>query len=294
MPAVRIVGLLIDIGKERLQCLRHREEDPVEQTNYAVLRQGILHLLLRDRVCLALAGGGRKLRGVSPFRVRRQDVVRVKPLLIRFLVYKHSVLWCGRPVHKLIWLIAALVEVIDAERLRHITGYRHELLGGDVAGHGENDADSRRILRAAVGGVQHGGIRRGGFVVIKESFVDAVAVQGDHGTQLHGVDLAAAAFQRTAYKTAVILCSVPLRFRHFRVFLRRLSCADGGLQPLLQSVEGYRLVDPFLRLPTVSVGYGKVSHHLNLLTLGVSPYSKRACLAAAYAFRVAPRFMSPR
>ena len=294
MPAVQIVGWLVDIGEESLQRLRHREEDPVEQTDHAVLRQRILHLLLRDRVRLALAGGGRKPCGIRPFRVRRQDGVRVEPFFICFLIYEHSVLRRGRPVHQLIRLIAALVEKVDAKRLRHVTGHRHELLGGDVAGHGENNADTRRILRAAVGGVQHGGIRRDGFVIVEEGFVDAVAVQGNHGTQLNGVDLAAAAFQRTAHKTAMILRRVPLRLGHFRIFLRRLRCADGGLQPLLQSVERYRLVDPVLRLPAVSVGYGKVSHHLNLLTLGVSPCSKRACLAAAYAFSVAPRFISPR
>ena len=193
MPAVRIVGRLIDFGEERLQRLRHREEDPVEQTDHAVLRQRILHLLLCDRVRLALAGGGRKPCGIRPFRVCRQDGVRVKPFFICFLIYEHSVLRRGRPVHQLIRLIAALVKKVDAERLRHITGNRHELLGGDVAGHGENNADTWRILRAAVGGVQHGGIRRDGFVIIEEGFVDAVAVQGDHGTQLHGVDLSAAA-----------------------------------------------------------------------------------------------------
>lgn len=66
----------------------------------------------------------------------------------------------------------------------------------------------------------------------------------------------------------------------------------GGFDAIPQAIVFDVLLDA--GLPAVSVGYGKVSHHLNLLTLGVSPYSKRACLAAAYAFRVAPWFMSPR
>ena len=54
--AVLLVRRLIYIGKERIESPRNREEDPVEQTDRALFRERVLDLLLRDLICLALAG----------------------------------------------------------------------------------------------------------------------------------------------------------------------------------------------------------------------------------------------
>lgn len=56
MIAVRLINRLIYIRKKSVQSLGNRIKCPVEQTDHTFLFKRILHLLLRDSICLALPG----------------------------------------------------------------------------------------------------------------------------------------------------------------------------------------------------------------------------------------------
>ena len=216
----------------------------------------------------------------------RKDLLGIEPASVRLFIDVGAVLRSARPVHQLIRLIGTFVEEVNAEGLCHIPGDRHKLLRRHISGAREDKTDTRSVLRAAVRGVQHGGIDRILFVIFKEVLVDPVTVESYHRTEIDGIDLSASAFQRTGNKAAVILCGIALRLTHFCVLLSGLGSTDGDLEPLLQSIKGRGLVDPFFCLTVAAVGNSKLTHYLNLLTAGVSPNSNLACLARVYACSV--------
>ena len=128
VPAAFALGRLVYAGKEGFKSTSDGKEYPVEDSDRAFFFKRILHLLLRNLIRLALTGGCGKPRRIRPFRVRRQDCIRVEPFLFHFLEDEYAVLRRGRPVHQLIRLIGAFIEKVDAQHLRQIPGYCHELL----------------------------------------------------------------------------------------------------------------------------------------------------------------------
>ena len=177
VPALVRRCRFIHIAQKGFERLLNRVVYPVEQADNAVLRQGILLFLSCGHSRLALPGGSRQPGGISPFRVSGQDIVRIQPRAFRFLIHKGSVCGGGRPVHQLVRQIRTLVEIVNAQHLREIPGYSGKLLRGSVPGHRDDDPDPGLFLRAAVGGVQGSRVRHVLFKPVKESNVDAVAVQ---------------------------------------------------------------------------------------------------------------------
>ena len=260
MPAVLIVGRLIDVGEERLQRLADGVIGAVEQTHHALFGQRVLHLLLCGGICLALPGRGGQSCGVSPFRVLCEDCIGIEPATVRLLIHKGAVGRGGRPVHQLIGLVGAFVKIVDAQHLSEIAGHRHKFLRGHIPGQREHQPDAGIFFRAAVSGVQCGGIRAERFIVIQKSGVDAVAVKRHHRAAFHGIDLAPAALQHARNKAAVVFGSVTLGAAHLRIFLGGLGGADRHSEPFFQIVKPYGLVDPSLCLPVVAVGDVQFTH----------------------------------
>ena len=69
MPAVLVVGRLINIGEVFFDCLGNREVNTVKKTDRSFLCQRILNRLRCRRVCPALTRRGRKSCRVFPFRM---------------------------------------------------------------------------------------------------------------------------------------------------------------------------------------------------------------------------------
>ncbi len=183
-----------------------------------------------------------------------EDRIGVKPAAVRLFIHKGAVSRRGRPVHQLIGLVGAFVKIVDAQHLSEVAGYRHKLFRCHIPGQREHQPDTGIFLRAAVGGVQCGCIRADCFVIIKESFINAVAVKRRHRAALHGIDLSSAALQHASHKAAVVFGGVTLGAAHLRIFLSGLGGADGHFEPFLQIVKPYGLVYPSLCLPVVAVG----------------------------------------
>ena len=198
--------------------------------------------------------------GVRPFRVLCEDRVGVEPAAVRLLIHKGAVSRRGRPVHQLIGLVGAFVKIVDAQHLSQIAGHRHKFLRGYIPGQREHQPDAGIFFRAAVSGVQCGGIGAEGLIVIQKSGVDAVAVKRHHRAAFHGIDLAPAALQHARHKAAVVFGGVTLGAAHLRIFLGGLGGADGHFEPFLQIIKPYGLVDPSLCLPVVSVGDVQFTH----------------------------------
>ena len=158
VPAVLIVGRLIDVGEKRLQRLADGIIGAVEQAHHALFGQRILHLLLCGGIRFALPGRGGQPGGVSPFRVLCEDRIGIEPAAVRLLIHKGAVSRRGRPVHQLIGLVGAFVKIVDAQHLSEIAGHRHKFLRGHIPGQREHQPDTWIFFRAAVGGVQHRGI----------------------------------------------------------------------------------------------------------------------------------------
>ena len=114
------------------------------------------------------------------------------------------------------------------------------------------------------------------FIAVKELLVDTVSIQGNHRTELHGIDLASAALQRAGNKAAVILHRITLGLVEFSILFRRLGSPYRIFQPLLQIIEGDGLVHPGLCLTVIAVCDCKLPHQNSLLSQGVSPNSNRA------------------
>ena len=177
VPALVRRCRFIHIAQKGFKRLLNRVVYPVKQADNAVLRQGILDFLPGGHSRLALPGGSRQPCRISPFRVSGQNIVRIQPRAFRFLIHKGSVCGGGRPVHQLVRQIRTLVEIVNAQHLREIPGYSGKLLRGSVPGHRDDDPNPGLFLRAAVGGVQGSRVRHVLFKPVKESNVDAVAVQ---------------------------------------------------------------------------------------------------------------------
>ena len=260
VPAVLIVGRLIDIGEKCLQRLADGIIGAVEQTHHALFGQRVLHLLLCGGIRFAFSGRGGQSCGVSPFRVLCENRIGVEPTTVCLLIHKGAVSRRGRPVHQLIGLVGTFVEIVDAQHLSQIAGHRHKFLRGHIPGQREHQPDAGIFFRAAVSGVQCGGIRAERFIVIQKSGVDAVAVKRHHRAAFHGIDLAPAALQHARNKAAVVFGSVTLGAAHLRIFLGGLGGADGHFEPFLQIVKSYSLVDPSLCLPVIAVGDVQFTH----------------------------------
>ncbi len=181
MPTALVIGRLIYIGEENLQCFGDRMIDTVEKTHHTFFGKRVLYLLLRYAVCLTLPGGSRQSCGVSPFRMCGEDFIGVNPTTVRFLVCENAVLRGRRPIHQLIGKIGTLVKIVDTEHMCHITRYGNKLLRCYITGQRADDSCPRIFFRAAVCGVKHGSIRECGFVVIKKLLCNAVTIQGKHG-----------------------------------------------------------------------------------------------------------------
>ena len=180
MPAVFVVGRLIDIGEECLQRLADGIIGAVEQTHHTFFGQRVLHLLLCGGIRLALPGRGGQSCGIRPFRVFCENRIGIEPAAVRLLIHKGAVGRNGRPVHQLIGLVGAFVKIVDAQHLSKIAGYRHKFLRGHIPGQREHQTDAGIFLRTAVGGVQCGGIGAEGLIAFQKSGVDAVAVKRNH------------------------------------------------------------------------------------------------------------------
>ena len=154
MPAAFALGRLVYAGKKGFKSTGDRKEYPVEDPDCAFFFKRILHLLLRDLIRLALTRGCGKPRRIRPFRVRRQDRIRVEPFLFHFFEDKYAVLRRRRPVHQLIRPIGAFIEKVNAQHLRQIPGYCHELLRGDIPQQREYQSYARIRLRTGMRGVK--------------------------------------------------------------------------------------------------------------------------------------------
>ena len=260
VPAVLIVGRLIDIGEKCLQRLADGIISAVEQTHHALFGQRVLHLLLCGGIRLAFPGRCGQSCRVGPFRVLCENRIGVEPAAVCLLIHKGTVSRRGRPVHQLIGLVGTFVEIVDAQHLSQIAGHRHKFLRGHIPGQREYQPDAGILLCAAVSGVQRRGIGAEGLIAIQKSGVDAVAVKRHHRAAFHGIDLASAAFQHTRHKAAVVFGSVALGAAHLCIFLGGLGGADRHSEPFLQIVKPYGLVDPSLRLPVIAVGDVQFTH----------------------------------
>jgi DNA polymerase III subunit gamma/tau len=170
----------------------------------------ILHLLLRDLICFALTGRGRELCRISPFRVRRQDIIGIEPCLVHFLELKSTVLRTGRPVHKLIWLIGTLIEIINAQHLSDIPGDRHELLRCHIPCHRNKNTRSGVLRSTGMRSIQAGGIRHRCLKGVHVFTGKAVTIKGKDRPLFDRIYLAPAALQHTADKAAVVFCRITL------------------------------------------------------------------------------------
>ncbi len=260
MPAVFIVGRLINIRQKCLQREGYGIVHTVEQTDHALLCQRVLHLLLGGRVCLALTGRGRKSCRVGPFRVLAENNVRVEPAAVRFLIHKRAVCRRGRPVHELVGLIGTFVKKVDAQHLSQVAGYCHKFLRGHIPGQWEHQTNPGVFIGAAVGGVQSRCIRTNGLIVVQELPVDAVTVKCQHRAGFHSVHFSTTAFQHTADKATVVFGSITLRLAHLGVFLGGLCGSDGHTEPFLQIIKFHSLVDPIFCLSVITVGDAEITH----------------------------------
>ena len=98
--------------------------------------------------------------------------------------------------------------------------------------------------------------------MIQECLVDPVSVQRNHGPLLNGIDLAPAAGQHAADKTAVILGGISFSLGHAGILFGGFRSADCYPQPFLQIVITDGFIDPGLRLPAVAVRNRKIPHYL--------------------------------
>ena len=173
-----------------------------------------------------LAAGHRPLRRIVPVGVLCQDGIRVEQVAIDLLTHELAVRGGGGPVHQAARLVGGVIELLDADLLRHLPGHRHVLVRPDLAGQGDDEPEPGGLRGVLVGGVEVAAEGEEHLHLLYDLRGGVVHVQRQGRAGQHTVLLPAAPLQSAEDKAADVLDGILLGLGHL---LELRQCLGGHL-----------------------------------------------------------------